>query len=209
MFKSAEKFGNYQGNQFAYRETPKFKNAVHELEQFDELGNQNRIVILATALDLKPASLIGIKITDNEVRHRLERILSDLGVFFQENPAPHDSSVSHIVIGGTPETIATAIENTRAGATDEQFGSAMGFPDTAIDSYSNDNVFDDSLSKDLVLSQDEMRKKLTAEERKFSFFRFSKGHYEKEVEWIEQIAAATKEYAPILYEKIMSRSDGW
>lgn len=207
MFRSPERFGNYEGNQFAYRESHKFKNAIQELEALDVLTTQDRVLILATALDLKPASLVAIKTVDDETRRRLEHILSDLGVFFSEKQSPYESGISFVILGGTPETISAAFEAIDDGIKDKEFGTVMGFPDTAVKAYSN-TYSSDMGSVDELLSLDEGDGKLTPEERNFSFFRLSKRHYQKEIEWVEQIAAATKLFGPTLYKKVLEKKYG-
>jgi len=202
MFKSPENFGNYRGNQFAYRESVKFKNAIQGLEQLDELTTQDRVLILATALDLKPASVVVIKKENFRLHDRLLDTLSDLGLFFSESESPHNADAICITIGGTPVTIGTAMEN--VFTTDEAFGASMGFPNTAVHAYSQADL-DGGSPNEKLLSWKETREQLTPEEQRFLFFRLSKDNYKDEVELVEQIIAATKEYTPRLYEKVMTQ----
>lgn len=111
--------------------------------------------------------------------------------------------VAFYLIGASPDTIGEAMEQTlrfTEGYKDhEAFGEAMDFPSTAITAWQEFIDTDDGAS---LLSMNDER--LTDEEKAFKFFRFSKEHWEDEVQWIEQIIAGVKMYSPKIYQQVMS-----
>lgn len=204
MFERTPKpFGSHGENWISYRESEKFKNAVTALEELEGLTNSDKISILATALDLKPAGMIHFfkKVEESHIT----QILSDLGLFFMpyENEAKANPDLVEYIIGNSPENIAEVQEALPVLEHDESFGAAMGYPTTAIAAYGSYVKTGDASE---VLPMSAYHEHLTEEERKFLFFRLSRDNYEKEIEWLEQLIAAVKLYAPHLYEDVMKQN---
>src|SRR3989338_8619881 len=85
MFRQpTERFGNHGENQFSYRESKKFKDALKKLENLSGIGTLSKVYILATALGLKPASEFGLIIPSGD-RAITSEVLSGLGLFFYED----------------------------------------------------------------------------------------------------------------------------
>lgn len=213
---SVEKFGNHGENPFGYIESEKFKGAVHRLEVLKQLSSQDKMLILATSLNLKPATVFDLE-TSREGKQELITILSDLGLFFFEDndvkeiveafypeyKSQQGEEFVQFVVGNTPETISEAMNTPLFGEDDKAFGKAMGYPETAVEAYAH--TYSREKKKDLLLLREEEKEVLTKEEQKFLFFRLSRANYKKEIEWVEQVMAALKKHMPELYEKISKR----
>lgn len=78
-----ESHKQYPNNRFenwiAYRDSETFKSGIRTLERLS-INLQNKVVILATALNVKKASQI--EFTDEISKKDFETMLSDLGLFF-------------------------------------------------------------------------------------------------------------------------------
>lgn len=210
MFRSPEGFGNHGENPIPYIESPKFKQALQKLESVAGIGPQHRVIILATALDLKPAGEIDFRGTPED-KNEFTQVLSELGLFFCEDSERYESykeyaekGFSHYVIGNTPENIGEALQ--ASAANDHHFGTAMGFPETAVHAYSR--TWEESRD-DLLIPINEYGGILTKEEKAFTFFRLSKESYAKEIEWVEQLIAAVKKHSPELYRQVMASAAWW
>jgi hypothetical protein len=202
-----ERYGNHGENPSSYRESRKFKEGVRVLEETSILNQQAKVIVLAVALGLKNAAELDVYSKEVVDLESVEEMFSGLGLYFYED----EQSVAAVVdyyelgeeiplvrylIGNTPETIGEAIKYAALPVTDhEKFGNAMDFPPTAVTAFVE--------NKEGLLSWEEVGEKMTEEEQKFSFFRFSKEHFEEEIVWLEQIIAGVKEYAPNLYREVM------
>jgi hypothetical protein len=202
-----ESFGSHNKNPYGHLESPEFKKGVETLETIDEIGWQSKIIILATALNLKPASLIEFR-GHPEERKKIIEMFRDLGLFFSENEdkAEEYYEDDHLLTFRIGSTAANLAEAKMVHVSDNRhFGTSMGFPATSVEAYSRWQ--ENKKENDLLMPQKEYHKVLTKEEDKFVFFRLSKEHYEEEIEWVEQIIAAVKQYAPRLYEEVISQPD--
>lgn len=205
---------NRQENWVGYRETESFKSGLEGLENIPGINNTHKMLILAVALNLKKATEFSIP-PDLVEAHDIEKILSDLGIYFyrdtdankridkrlQESGHDEKDRFMYYKIASTPDDLSEAIENAFIINRDghKAFGDSMEFPDTAIAAFQQYVKKGDTQA---LLPLDDVQ--LTEEERAFSFFRFSSENWEKEIQWLEQIIAGVKEYSPVLYNRIIS-----
>lgn len=202
---------NKQENWVAYRNSERFKNAITDLEILPDLSAQSKVVILSVALNIKQAGEFTIPFNQTTPNH-VEQILSDLGIYFSHNSEIEKREIEwnkriggtfgSYLIGATPDAISEAMTAVESYSDDDyhiKLGKAMEFPDTAI------VAFDEYMSTNyspLLLSDESL---LTEEEKAFSFFRYSKNNWHKEVEFVEQIIHGIKEYSPRIYDEVMSK----
>jgi hypothetical protein len=202
---------NKQENWVSYRNSEKFKNAITDLENLSVLGPQSKVVILSVALNIKQAADFTI-LFDQISPDRVEQILSDLGVYFSRNPESEKNEIEWnkrregtfgcYVIGATPDAITEAVEAIESYPADDyhtKYGKAMEFPDTAIEAF---NKSINTNNDELLLWNEDL---LTDEEKAFTFFRYSKDNWQKEVEFVEQIIDGIKEYSPKIYAEVMNK----
>lgn len=199
---------NKQENWITYRDSIEFKRGLKNLEESDAFWPKSKALILAVALNIKKAAEITF---DKHVPYEeIEKILSDLGIYFFRDEErelidlqKNEIDNGRFIIGSTPNSIDEAIIKTRPFYADpnydQKFGESMDFPQTSIDAFKkyretyNQEVFIDKNSDE----------RLTYEEKAFLFFRLSSENWESEIQWLEQIISAVKEYSPKIYREVM------
>ncbi|MFA6436690.1 MAG: hypothetical protein WC242_01040 [Candidatus Paceibacterota bacterium] len=179
---------------------------LRELEGATELMVQSKIALLAVILDIKPASFIETDLIHPEevllAKKHIEELFSRCGLAHKENSVDYQNepfvSLGYIV-ARTQEFLEKVQD-----AQDHQgemskyhnaFGKALGIPDSAVDGFVSGKK----------LSQDEIRDKLTREERAFVFFMPSIEGWESEMGIVRNLAAKVKEISPVLYAQALSQ----
>lgn len=174
---------------FSNIESPEFKEAIHTLETYYGLSDHARFITLATALHIKPAAEFSRQ--SGSTREEVEDMLSKLKLYFHCPPGE-----VRYIIGNSEENLSEAVASFGTPpASSTRFGAAMGYPDTSIEAFEQE---------DLRLPEHEYADLLTEEELHFSFITLSRAHYKEELAWIDKMITAAKENAPELYEEMMS-----
>jgi hypothetical protein len=81
----------------------------------------------------------------------------------------------------------------------------MGFPESAIQAYSEARKSENIDASGLLLPMEDYEMYLTEEERAFVFFRLSKENWLEEIEWIKQIITEIKKHSPEIYKQVVER----
>jgi len=211
-----EKHGIHSEKSFGYRESEKFKEGLRQLEVIPNVAAHAKVFVLSVALDLKSACAFEVR-DDIVNKDDLEHIFRNLGLFFSKDTEaaellaryqatidPTDTSEHNFVryiVGNTQEKVAEVKASSAYSPRDhEAFGNALDYPTTAVAAFSTAQKTKD---RSILMPLTDVNTSLTEEERKFSFFRFSKDHFEEEVAWLEQLIAGVKEYSPALYKQVM------
>jgi hypothetical protein len=202
---------NKQQNWITYRESIEFKQGLENLEKCKAILPISKALIIAVSLNLKKAAEISFdkKISNYD---EVEIFLSDLGVYFFRDEEREnlnfningDQYEGFFIIGSTPDNINDAIEKTRPNYADknyhQKFGESMDFPKSSIEAFVESQK---NGKKELVLNVSD--DKLTDEEKAFLFFKLSSKNWEEEIQWLEKIISAVKEYSPKIYNEVIEQ----
>jgi len=179
--------------------------AIRELESATELTLQSRIAILAVILDIKPASLVCTDlIQPGQVpiaKERIRELLSRCNLVYKLSGADYQNEPFTSLWYNVAKTqeflerMQDAQDHKNINEYDDTLGKALGIPDSAVKGFVSGKK----------LSQDEIRAKLTREDRAFMFFMPSADGWESEVGVIRNLAAKIKEISPVLYTEALSQ----
>jgi hypothetical protein len=199
-------------NWIAYRESPEFKRGIKSLEDLKgRYGPSWKITILAVALNVKKAA--SVEYIRDEDSEQIERVFSDLGIFFNRDKEWSERYLKRFPDIGPLEDIKYQV-----GATQEdleeimrlegvfgeveisnlEYGRALDYPETAVKAYAE---YGETGNADLLLNIYDPR--ITEDEQAFTNSRLSEANWEEEIQWREQIMAATLEYSPKIYNEMI------
>jgi len=180
--------------------------AIRELENMTELMVRSRLNILAVVLDIRPASIVETDLIHPKqiplAKERIRKLFDRFGLVYKENSVDWQNepfvSLGYIV-ARTPEFLEK-VQNAQNHQDEmskyhDTYGKALGIPDSAVEGFVGDKK----------LSQDDIKTKLTREDRAFSFFMPSADGWELEVGVIRNLATKIKEISPVLYAEALSK----
>ena len=211
---SVENFEQYPNNKLenwiAYRESPEFLQGIKALEDLEGYSSYHKALLLAVALNLKKGA--SLEFPDTIDTARVEQIMSGLGIFFhrddawkerfsERRPGQRIPNYHMYQVGASMEDVAEVMRVDGVSEeefSDEEYGRAMDFPETAVTAYGQ---YVQTGDEKLLLPLFDPR--LTAEEQAFTNSRLSEANWEEEIQWREQLMAGVLEHSPKIYSDII------
>lgn len=186
-----------------------------------EFGTTDKINLLLVAAGLKPASDIRFiikeedgmtgkefKLNQSDIDKTLD-LIRRTGLFFTTEKRTEEikwkkgakkkvtqNEELEILIGHTQEDL-DALVTTWRGNDDKALGTALGFPETAVEAFEDRKKWADDNEIVKELSQEEI------ELMKFKLFRLSADNWREELSKIKPRADFIKRVSPKLYDKLM------
>ena len=185
--------------------------AIRKLESFSSIDSQDKLLLLAVYLDLKPMSELHLSSKNKDqdsIEDEFKDIIEKMKLFYKISHSIRKDRVSGLEIPVTNFFVTkdkTNLDDEKIGTEDykklgfEQYhlklGKDFGFPETAIKGFITHEVLD----------RNDFPTEITDEDRKFMFFALSKNNWKEEIKWLREIEDGVKNISPVIYEQIVSR----
>ena len=185
------------------------KESIREITSLDFMGNQDKVDIILTYKQFKPAGKIELFFKpgyksyseqDFETNiEKVEKIFKDLSLPYElEISKEKDFHIAVFYIGKDSECrdrIKRAFSEKDNDRKDLIVGKELGYPSTAIEGYRNRKI------KKFNSLPEEVR---NSEYIKFLNFQLSEDHWEEEFETVKERADELQKISPDLYQKIVA-----
>lgn len=186
------------------------REGILALETEAAIHPMEKVLILATLLNLKPASEFTISNEDEgafrSAAARTESILKKFGLSFEVSDIIKEGQVyqREYFIAGTPEAATTLKRLLRGDVEDSpqrqiEIGNALGFPATAVRAW-NQKRFE---GLDSLASEAEVWRDFGTELGEFIFFTPSKTYWQDEKKWLRGVVDQVRSASETIYEQAL------
>ena len=181
-----------------------FKEAVRDLEKQEGVGSITKMLILATARGMKPATEFGMGVP--EAKEKFNDLLKRLGLEFEYEDAETPGMLQYYIAREKEraQELQELFSAAKSPDGDIRTGLAVGYPKTAVEAFHHARATGDH---SVLLDDAEKWKNFGLVDGEFLFFAPSKQHWPAERAYLQKIIRETEALSPELYRKIKYETD--